>query len=254
METRVIYAYEDSKNKVCYVGLTKNPKKRHYQHNSHTRKTNVKKYFDSIQEPLPLQKILETGLTEKEAQEQEEYWMNWYTENGWSLINKVKAGSLGNLMVRRSVEEWYVLCKELAKKYKKRSHYLKGNPKAYNVANEHGWLDDFFGKSQRHEKNYWSEGKVIEAINECHSKNELFEKYPRAYDIAKSNGILDNVYENISVKTKKRWIENTDIVKRIISEYDETISVRKLAKKIGIPKTSLARYLLYLRQNNLLNN
>ena len=57
-----IYVYEDPINKVCYVGLSKNWKKRHASHKRMIKgkSDTVKQYFDRMRKELPLPKILES--------------------------------------------------------------------------------------------------------------------------------------------------------------------------------------------------
>lgn len=253
METkRLIYVYEDIENRVFYVGLTKDVKKRHREHNQkhHGKFDSLKTYFDAINKPIPQPKILEENLgEEEEAQQQENYWLKHYIEEGWTPINKAKTGigksSLG-LCKCRSEDEWFEICLKKSKPYKKRSHFFRGEPGAYYVALKYKWLDLLFEPSNRKEKNYWTEEKVKEALEKCKTKTELFNKYPRAHDIAKKSGLLDEYYTNVKVEKKEHYSTKRNLIDKAIELKEQGLSIRKISLQVGIPKTTLARILKQL--------
>jgi len=151
----LIYVYEDVEEKVCYVGLTNNLTKRKSQHKStryyknregvkyHYRDT-PNKYFFEKGEQLPEPKILETGLRAIQAQEKENYWCNYYINNGWKILNKAKTGknssSLGGCMIKWN----YDRLKEEAEKYKSKEEFKKKKNVAYKIARENNLLEEFF--------------------------------------------------------------------------------------------------------------
>lgn len=113
IKIRSIYVYEDCPNKVCYVGLAKNVHKRHLSHLRKLHKTTkydtVMSYFLEKYGYLPEPKVLESGLSREEAQEQEDYWRRKYEENGWITLNKAKTGrgssSLGAMSIKWTKEK-----------------------------------------------------------------------------------------------------------------------------------------------------
>jgi hypothetical protein len=90
---RMIYAYEFADNHV-YIGLTYNEQKRRDEHlvdkrgpvARHISKTGI----------LPDYKKLENYTDVKKAADLEQYYINRYKKEGWSVLNKSKAGALGS--------------------------------------------------------------------------------------------------------------------------------------------------------------
>ena len=254
--TRLIYAYEDQENKVCYIGLTKDLHKRHNAHQCrHNGKfDNLKQYFINQGKKLPRPKILEENLSETEAQGKEALWLKKYKDDGWKAINKAKTGvgqsSLGWVTEMRTEEEWFEICKEYTKDCKNRAQLLREHPAAYYYSLKKKWLEDFFGKSNKKEKDYWTEEKVIEAAKQCESREDFFNKFPRACDIARKNGWLGTLFEVKKVKhkaNKERRKETRDLV---LHYYNKQKSIRENAAILGIPKTTLERIVKQLNIND----
>jgi hypothetical protein len=89
---RTIYSYEFKKYNSVYVGLTFDIKKRDIDHHRKGTVFNfTKEHNISFFEP----KILEKDVEYYSAGAKEAYYINFYKNNGWKLLNKVKAGSLG---------------------------------------------------------------------------------------------------------------------------------------------------------------
>lgn len=151
----LIYVYEDILKKVCYVGLTNNLIKRKSQHKKtryyknrkgikyHYRDV-VNKYFFEKGEELPEPKILQVNLTAIQAQEQEQYWCNYYKDNGWHLLNKAKTGKDSSSLGGCQVKWTYDTLKEEASKYKTKEEFKKLKNTAYKIARENNFLEEFF--------------------------------------------------------------------------------------------------------------
>lgn len=95
---RIIYAYIFEETKTIYIGLTKNFKIRHINRFSKKYKNGK---FDSVKEYIiktnlqPKIKFLTNFISAEKAQIKEQEFMNEFISNGWTLLNKKKAGSLG---------------------------------------------------------------------------------------------------------------------------------------------------------------
>lgn len=209
----VIYAYEDEENKRCYVGLSKNWKKRH---SSHKRKKNgrsdsVKQYFDYIGKEIPLPIILEEGLTPEKSRLREDYWKKEYEKKGWITLNKAKTGknksSLGGGFIKWNKEE----CFKEAKKYKSTTEFQMANPSAQRAARENGWQNEYYWFEKREPQNKkWNYSTCEEESRKYTSRGEFSEKSPVAWRISKKNGWLDEYHW---LKPKKHfdgfWTEDT---------------------------------------------
>ncbi len=252
---RYIYVYKDEDNKVCYVGLTKNLRKRHNSHQcrSNGKFDNLKQYFVNLGKELPKPYLLDVCLTDEEAQEKEHYWLMEYKNKGWKTINKAKTGkghsSLGSTSEIRSVEDWYKICKNHASECKNRAEFEDKHVVSYVYSLNHNWLNEFFGPSNRREKNYWTEERVIKAAKECDSRQTFFRKYPRAWEIAKNNGWLGTLFAIKKPKKKTKKKDWEEYRKKVIESYDINLSIRKNSYILGIPKTTLQRIVKQLKIN-----
>lgn len=91
-----IYVYTDEENKVAYVGLTVDKKRRHYNHSTgydkgeKVIKSPVYLYYQSIGKTVPEPIYLEDRLTASEAREKEHSWLVKYQEMGYMLIIALK--------------------------------------------------------------------------------------------------------------------------------------------------------------------
>lgn len=244
---RLIYAYEDEENKVCYIGLTKDLKLRHKTHQCRRKGKydNLKQYFVNQGKKLPKPKILEENLPPVEAQERENAWLETYKSNGWKAINKAKTGkgssSLGSTVEIRTEEEWFEYCKELSSHCKNRAQLWKEHPNAYLRSLRMGWLQDFFGESGRKKKNYWTDERVIEAAGECDGREDFFNKFPRACDIARKKGWIGTLFDIKKVEHKAKKTRRKETRDIVLQQYDKEKSIRENAINLGIPKTTLER-------------
>ena len=191
----VIYVYEDKKNKVAYVGLSKNWKVRHSAHKRmHKGKyDSVMKYFNSIGEELPMPIILEEGLTPEVSRDREDHWKNEYIDKGWKVLNKGATGknksSLGGGFRKWNKES----CYEEAKKYSTISDFQRGNPSAQRAARRNGWQSEYtwFKKPTSHNKK-WTYESCYEEAKKYDSRGKFSEFSASAWSVAKKNGWIDD--------------------------------------------------------------
>ena len=96
---RAIYAYEFliKQRKYVYVGLTYNIHIRHEKH-CNTNSSPVYKFCKEKNiKPIKKPKQLTDYVDAQEASMLEQYYCDLYKNNGWILLNKNKAGALGNM-------------------------------------------------------------------------------------------------------------------------------------------------------------
>lgn len=130
----VIYAYEFD-DKHAYIGLTFLPEMRRTMH--------------KLRGPVALHaaicsnythKQLETGLqTPEAAAAAEAKWIEKYRNEGWTLLNKNRAGGLGTVQARRWTKE-AVMAE--AKKYQTRQEWIDKSQMSYRIAKREGWFDE----------------------------------------------------------------------------------------------------------------
>ena len=140
-----VYAYEFS-DKSVYVGLTNNILRRDKQHRTKEYNTSgqlrydgVLSYSESANIPIPNVKVLETGLTRRESQIEEQRYINQYRKDGWNILNRCKGGSLGSNCTNIVWDKKTII--EEAKKYKTTNEMKKYSRTAFNHMKSLG-LDD----------------------------------------------------------------------------------------------------------------
>ena len=178
-----VYAYIDEENKYVYVGLTKD-KRRHYNHN--TRKNNkgeytstAKRYFESVNKPLPQPIILKEGLNAEEAQYYEDYFVKKYKSEGWNIINVSATGiGTGSLGFNEHLKKWNIeTVTELAKTYKTGAELARKSRNAYEYARDNGLLETFEWMTSRQKQRFyknWTEEQFVEYFNQFNNRRECF--------------------------------------------------------------------------------
>jgi len=139
---RCIYVYEIPEYKVCYVGLTYSLHKRHLQHKNPKFYSAVNEFCKSknIELPLPIQKT--EYVSKDEAALMEKEYIEKYKIDGWTILNKQKAGNLGGS--KNNITYTKEMCIELAKKYKTRYDFSKDYQTAYKYIKLYGWDTEVF--------------------------------------------------------------------------------------------------------------
>lgn len=214
----VIYAYEDCENKVVYVGLSKNIKRRHRDHIngiSHKGKRdydNLYKYYESIGKEMPLPRIKMTDLSPEDAQYYEDWYKKAYANNGWTPINKAKTG-VGSSSLGLVDDKWTEdSCREEAKKYKTMTEFSLGAHSAYAKANKMGWTKDYTWFEQKEKpKKYWLD------YNNCYNEalkyktlTDFQNHCSKGYESARKNGwIEDYVWIERQCKHSGYWTKES---------------------------------------------
>lgn len=194
---RCVYVYEDNENKVAYVGLTVDKKKRHEQHKTgmfspnKTSNSPVYEYFSQLGLCVPEPKYLEDNLTIEKAQEMEKYWVDVYESNGYTMLNKAKVGvgcsSIG--LHFKWTDETVI---EESRKYTSRKDFRKNSPYAFEYARKHR-LFDMMPWIKRLVRTEWTKEEVFEESRKYGSRVEFSKKCTRAYKISVKNGWLDDM-------------------------------------------------------------
>ena len=199
----VVYYYIDDETNAVYVGLTNNLKRRRRQHIKDENDT-VYKYFSQIGKQVPEPIVLEKGLFAEEAQEREDYYIDFYNKEGKIVLNIAKAGSLG------AYGKWTKeMTYEEAKKYKSRLEFEKGNNSAYNAAKRNGWLDEYTWFSPSAAISKWDYEACFEEAKKFNSRGEFQKKSVRAYNVALKNGWLNEYIWFLPSASAKKWNYNT---------------------------------------------
>jgi len=203
LKKRHIYAYEFPQSKVAYIGLTCQVKIRHAQHmgvSKNIKKSPVLSYIEESGE-TPIFKVLtRRPLNEQNAPQKEDEWVKKYKHDGWIMLNKAKAGSLGGTY------KWkYEMILEIAQTCKTIKEFNKKIPHWGRKGISKEQLYDIT-KNLTNEITTWTHSKCIEVAIICRNVSEFQKKYSGAYKYAIRTHILHNLFPNTHNNLKKNIV------------------------------------------------
>jgi predicted GIY-YIG superfamily endonuclease len=135
---RLVYIYEFTDNSI-YVGLTCNSIRRLSEHLNINSKTSVYKHIKKTGLSPTYIEVSEY-IDSVEASELEKYYVDYYREKGFNILNRNDAGGLGGGRIKWN----YETCKIEASKYSNRTIFGKLKRRAYDKCIKEDWLDEFF--------------------------------------------------------------------------------------------------------------
>ena len=202
-----VYRYLWEINKTVYVGRTINRKKRD---KSHRREGTVYKYALNNFLKIPQMEIIEDNLTIEEGLDREDYWVNYYKNNGYNVLNIAKTGkTCGSLGAIKSGKWSKKNVFEEAKKYQTRTEFRKKCRTAYDIAHINGWLDEMDWLEEVHKPNgYWTKERVFEEARKYNTIQELRKGCRGAYDAARRKELFEEIdwledFKNVKEKTNR---------------------------------------------------
>lgn len=138
-----VYVYEFPQFKVAYVGRTVNPSLRDLNH----RKPGdvVYEYAIASGVEIPAPKYLYKKITLNEGRVQEGVVMEQYRDSGWKLLNRQRAGGIGNL---RRVSKKHLL--DIARGYEFVRDLMAERPGVYKSLSKYGWLSECTWLKRKH--------------------------------------------------------------------------------------------------------
>lgn len=189
-----VYGYFDFGNKVCYIGLSRD-KARHWRHSQKDSKgkyDSVMTYFNDKYGFLPIPTIIEENLTPEMAQEKESYYVSFFKDKGYKILNIMKTGSLGGAIVKWDRQA----CYEEAKKYSQYDDFYENSPSAYKNAKENGWIDDYtWLERKRIMRGYWQNyDNCLEESKKYKTRKQFEKGNSSAYTSAWKHGWLDEFF------------------------------------------------------------
>lgn len=192
LRKRLVYSYEFLNNSV-YIGITCNEKRRNRQH--YNEKGIIKNQIIKSKS-LPIKKILSEGYVNvEEAQKLEGYWVHKYKNDGWDVLNKIKAGGLGGNIIYWTKEN----CKKVALQCKTRKEFSIKFSSAYISSRKNGWLNEICGHMKRIRKpqGHWNYNNCKNVASNCKTRFDFSRKYSGAYFVSNKNKWLDDFYQKI---------------------------------------------------------
>jgi len=216
---RCIYACEFLDNHV-YIGLTNNLKRRINKHEKSEKSQVYKHILKSKLSPNIIQ--LTNYLNINLAKEKEEYYLNYYKLNNWTILNVAKTGSLGSNIIKWNYEN----CKNEALKINSKYEFQLKRPGAYKSALKNNWLNDICSH-MKPLKNYWTKEKCHQEALKYNKKIDFYNNNNSAYRKAKKENWLDDICSHM-IQTKnpfKYW--NYENCKTEALKFNSRISFLK---------------------------
>lgn len=219
LKKRHIYAYEFPQSNVAYIGLTCDIKRRHAQHlgvEQNRKKSPVLSYIEKSGEYPTFKVLTRRPLNEENAPKKEDECIKKYKQDGWVMLNKAKAGSLGG------VYKWkYDKIFEISKTCKTMKEFNKKVP---------FWARKSVNKEQLHDitKNLtneiitWTYDKCKEVASWCKNQSEFQKKYPGAHKYAIRTHILYVLFPHTQNDLKKIEFNDYDKCMELGLKYNKT--------------------------------
>lgn len=166
----VVYCYIFKETKHVYVGrcLKRRVSERHREHKDSKKRDTVFRYCEENNIEIPDMTILIDGCTLKEGVEKEGYYMEYYCNLGYTLINKQPAGAVGWCALKWNRTK----CLEVAKGCKTIGEFKNKFVGAYNACKRNKWydiLDEAFPNRRRK----YTDDEVIEIMNKYDTKTQF---------------------------------------------------------------------------------
>lgn len=199
-------------NNTIYIGRTINLGVRHWEHSNSVNKDVVAKYISKNNIDIPEPIILEKELTLTDGLVREEYWVEYYKSQGYTLLNTkpcgINHGSLGSLGRGKWSKN---KTREEAQKYKSKSEFRKHCDSGYQAAVRRGWINeyDWFVKPVPHNKK-WTKETCMDAAKQCKTLKEFRERFITAYEASKRNGwYKEYTWLTRAIKPNNYWNRET---------------------------------------------
>jgi len=201
---RCLYSITVNNTSYAYIGLTGNFKRRIHDHMETKRFTKLANEYGSESiVPIQLTDYIDAG----EAQRKEAELMEEYLLNGYSLLNKAKAGSLGGVTLKWTEEA--IL--EDAKKYTNVMVWANTPKSGYPAASAAGILEKATAHMERQMKapGSWTKDEVIEYSIQFTSVTEWHKNDSKSYAAATRMGLLNDPdvagHFNKGMVVNKKW-------------------------------------------------
>jgi predicted GIY-YIG superfamily endonuclease/cytochrome c553 len=197
---RYIYVYEFP-DKSVYVGLTYNLNERNQSHT--TQPTSSVYQHAKLIGFNPKMKSISELLDKDEAAEVENKMIEKYKSEGWTILNKAKAGALGGSTLKWTDDA----IKNEISKYETLNDFIVKSPSAFNAAKKRGkdFLTDVTKNLIKVQIKLTDE-ELQDIASKYINKMDFIKNEPRAYSQAKRRG--DDIFNKITnhmIIQKIKW-------------------------------------------------
>jgi len=210
-----VYKYYWEETNTIYIGRTLMYRQndRHNQHQADT--DTVGKYAKENGLAIPPMEIIEENITPIEGLTREDFWVNYYKEKGYNVINKGKTGIGSGSLGAINFGKWNKKAVfEEAKKYSRKIEFQKGCGSAYIAAWKKGWLSEMIWfKEVCKPIGYWqNKENVFAEAKKYKTRYEFKQNAPSAYASARKNKWLSEMDWFEEGKKPNGYWQNKEIV------------------------------------------
>lgn len=217
-------------DKTAYVGLAQDPEGRYRQH---LRDKRSPVYKQAKVNGIAFEYHLLTDWLHKDvAGKVEDFFINKYKEDGWTMLNRQRGGNLGGRTKKYNPEQ----LQEEADKYEYIDDFREGSPLAYGYIIANHMFEDYCAKMKpgKSSRLYWTLERAIAVVPECKNRRALIKKYPKAWELLRKAELLDKYYplNNVNGPFKRWTVENSKALAATCSTRDELREKSQTAYKI----------------------
>ena len=133
----------------------------------------------------------------EKSKELENFYVEEYKKNKWTILNKRKTGGLGGNILKWTKEK----CIEEALKYTTRNDFKKYSATSYGVSCKNKWLNDICQhmiKSPFTQSGYWTKEKCQKEALKYTTRNDFRKNNPNAYSPCCDHKWLDDVCSHMN--------------------------------------------------------
>jgi hypothetical protein len=174
---RLVYAYEFPDNSV-YVGLTFDKDDRDYRHKTKEKSAVYQQIKKTGNQPI-IKFISDDYIDAQDAINLEHCTIEKYRQEGWTILNKAKAGGLGGCSKRWTKDE----VKSIALNYNNPTEFRAKHSSAFNAAKRNNWLDEILSHMTNRKNRYTSED-IKNQMTQYKSGTELRKQNEKLWSVA----------------------------------------------------------------------
>ena len=238
-DTKYIYAYEFVEQKAVYVGLTNSMIKRDWQHRNN-KDSSVFKFADKFGCDIPVPTLLEEGIPIYESGKRESFWVEYYKEHNWKLLNRAKTGERESSVGASFPLKWNK--KTIREKAKECGYdlslFMEQYPGAYGaiLTRYKGLLNELFPNRLIRTHHTIEDALLVVKKGHYDNRSQLRFDCLWAYRVLFDNNMLDDIFGKPKKYTKDEALIETDKYKSIEQIRRENRSLWNYLKENGLLK------------------
>ena len=231
--SKYIYAYEFINQSAVYVGLTSSMIKRNWQHHN-SLKSSVNRFAVKNECEIPSPKVLEGNVPIHERGKREKYWVNYYKEQGWAVLNRAKTGEIESSIGIYYPIKWNK--KAIREKAKECNYDLKKFMESYIGAYEaiqsryKGLLNELFPHRAIHTHHTVEEALLVVSKGNYMKRMDLHRDCYWAYRVLCKHGMLDDVFGRPKEYTKDEALKEADNYRSLDQIRSENLPLWKFLR------------------------